>query len=254
MNGFRVLQGGAAAAAAQAATLGASSSVGAVTAGEVENELEHRGYSVESHTPHVPVSTPTLTKAMAINVAIDEAIVSMNLPRTSSHYYRCPSGAGCPIPSSSWGAMIAWCVAVSNGYLNGQYGLPIWAKNSLHSGTLHGITLAGSGSGSLGGFADFLREQPWFLQSIGDTISNYGEFLTAQQVQAAIKANTAAAGKAFSKDDAMALVAALQNGGFIPAGKTGTVAEGANLAASPSWMMPLVVGGAVVVVLLLMKR
>jgi hypothetical protein len=185
---------------------------------------------------------------MAISVAVDEAITRLRLPRTASHPYRCPTRS-CPISQSTWTSIVSWCVTVANGYLSKTYNLPSWAQSALNAGQLHGVALGGLGN--LGGFSDWLQENPWFVKSVGDGITNYGEHLTAKNVQDAIKANTA---QALSKDDALALVAALQQGGYVPQGKTQTVAQGASMAASPSWLMPAMIGGGVLLVLLLMKK
>jgi hypothetical protein len=120
----------------------------------------------------------------------------------------------------------------------------------IHSGALQGIALRGLGH--LSGFGDWLKENPWFVQSVGSTINNYGEWLTAQNVKDAIKENT---DKALSKDDMVALVAALQQGGFVPEGKTGTVATGADMAAGmPSWVMPVALVGGVALLMMVMKK
>ena len=244
MNAFQVHEGGRGVSGA-APPIG-QIHMGAITEVDVATELEHRGYTAAVHEPHhVPTPAPTLTKSMAINVALDEGISRMGLPRTSAHYYRCPSSAGCAIAATSWSSLINWVVQVGNGYLGGQYALPSWSQALLPSGMLHG---AFSG---LGGFADWLKQNTWFVQSVGDTITNYGEYLTAQNVKEAIEANTKIAGKALSKDDAMALVAALQAQGLVKPGQTETVAAGANAAASSKWLVPaLVIGGVVGVVLL----
>ncbi len=145
--------------------------------------------------------------------------------------------------------MINWCVNAANGYLAGTYSLPSWAKSMLHGGTLQGAAL--SGLGSLGGFTDWMQENPWFVKTVGDGISNYGEYLTAKNVQDAIKANT---DQMLTKADAMALLVKLQEGGFIPQGKTETVAKGASLATQPSWMMPAIIGGIALVVIMAIKK
>lgn len=234
MQAFSIQQGG----------LGA---LGQVTTHDVVSELASRGYAEEHHVI-VPPPTPTLTKRMAINVAIDEAIQMLELPRTYTHYYRCPSGS-CPIHESIWSPMVGWCVKVANGYLNGTYGVPTWAQQQLHSGALHGAAM--SGLNGLRGFDDWLQTNSWFVQSVGDTINNYGEFLTAKNVQDAIKQNT---DQQLTKADALALVAQLQAQGMIPSGKTATVAEGAKMATASSLTVPLLVIGGVVAVVMLAKR
>ena len=243
MNGYEVIRGGQA-----APVLGQTQDV--VTSQDVQSELQSRGYKVQvPHTPihHAPVA-PTLTKKMAISVAIDEALEKSGTSTTSVHPYKCPSSAGCGLQSNLWLTIVTWCVGVANGYLSGTYTLPAWAQSKLHSGTLSGAGLAG-----LGGFSDWVQANPWFVKSVGTTITNIGEHLTAKNVQDAIKANT---DQSFSKDDALALVAALQQGGFVPQGKTGTVTQGATGAAAGSFFThPLfLIGAAVGVVLLVMRR
>lgn len=221
-----------------------------VTQADITGELARRGYAVEVPEPvvhHVPV-VRTLTKSMAVNVALDEGIVRLSITHTPSRPYRCPTGS-CPVPKSRWDLLVTWCVTVANGYLTGIYGLPGWAQTQHQAGTLTGIRL--SGPGRLSGFGDWIGENPWFLKSVGDSITNYGEHLTAKQVEAAIKANT---DKQLTKDDAMALVAALQAGGYVAPGQTETIAKGATMAAQPSWLMPALIGGGVLLTVMLMKQ
>lgn len=254
MATYTVLAGGMSGrgAPAPAATLGQTQlplgvvHPATVTTHDVVTELNHRGYSIETHVPPPPPPEPVITKSIAIKAAVDEALVQAGVPRTTYHLYRCPSGS-CPIPAGTWNAIIDWCVRVANGYLAGTYSLPSWAQSMMGHGTLHGVALGGLG----GDFIDWVKANPWVVQSIGDTITNYGQFLTAENVKEAIKANT---DKAFSKDDALSLVAALQQGGYVPAGKSDVVAKGASAAASPSWMMPLLIGGGALLVVLLMKK
>jgi len=244
MQAFQVVE-------SRPSALGLTSTPTQVNNWDIEDELGSRGYVREATTPVVPKTPPgqILTKTMAISVSIDEALSRLSIPHTASHPYRCPSGT-CPIESNTYQTMVDWCESVANGYLVGQYELPAWAQTALTAGTLKGLNW--SGLGHLGGFGDWISDNPWFLQSVGDSITNYGEHLTAQNVQAAIKDNTA---KQLTKDDALALVAALQQGGYVPAGKSQTVAEGANLAAgNPSWLMPAVIGGGVLLAMMLMKK
>lgn len=251
MNGFTVIDGGrgGAAAALGQTHYAVHTAHSPVTEDEVVTELTHRGYNVPERKWIPPPHVTTLTKSMAMNVALDEGISRMDLPRTSTHYYRCPSGSGCGITQSKWDVLVQWVVQVSNGYLGRQYGLPGWAQGMLHQGTLHGVALSG-----LGGFGEWLQENTWLVESVGDTIGNYGEYLTAKNVQDAIKANTAAVGKSFTKDDAMALVAALKQGGFVQAGQLDTVADGADKAASSQWTVPLMIGGGLLVLMMVMKK
>lgn len=244
---FAVIKGGG--------RLGQAGQFGQVTQHDVAQELNSRGYVIHTvvHEPHVPhVPTVELTKSMAIKVAVDEAISRLGLPRTSTHYYRCPTwgpaAPGCPIAEGTWNTIINWCVDVANGYLMGTYGLPGWAQTALHSGALHGATLGG-----IGAIGDWLRENPWFVSTVGDAISNYGEYLTAQQVKDTIEAN--APKGVLTKEDIPQLLAMLQQGGYIPQGKEGEVDRGAReAAAAPGWLMPVVIGGVALVFLLFLKK
>lgn len=250
MNAYAVIQGGA-------APVGVLSTPTSVSVEDINDELGARGYYREVKAPIVPVTPPgqILTKTMAISVAIDEALAKLAIPHTATHPFRCPSGT-CPIESATYQTMADWCESVANGYLVGQYGLPGWAQTALNAGALRGLNGVSSGRlggvGPLGGFGDWLTENPWFLKSVGDSITNYGEHLTAQQVKAAIEANTA---QQLTKDDALALVAALQAGGYVPAGKGETVVQGANLATGGApWVMPVAIGGGVLLALMLLKK
>ncbi len=221
-----------------------------VISSDVSSELQHRGYIIQVHEPvvhHVPV-VKQFTKSMAISVAIDEGITRLALPRTANHPYRCPSGS-CPVLQSTWSSLVSWCVTVSNGYLAGTYSLPAWAQSAHHAGTLRGAGV--SGLGHLGGFGDWVQENPWFLQSVGDSITNYGEHLTAKNVEAAIKANT---DQQLNKDDMVTLIAALQKGGYVAPGQGETVAKGAMMAAQPSWLIPALIGGGALLIFVMMKK
>ena len=97
------------------------------------------------------------------------------------------------------------------------------------------------------------KGEPLVVESVGDTISNYGEYLTSQQVKDAIEA--AAPKGALTKDDIPALLAMLQEGGYIPAGKTAEVEKGASEAvAMPGWMMPAMLAGGAVLLFLVMRE
>lgn len=246
MKAFATLRGGG------RSGLGALGQHDAVTQSDVVNELEGRGYVLEvvHHAPPVHEHVaPILTKAMAVRVACDEMIRIMNWPATTSRPYRCPRGT-CPITSSTWNSAVSWCVTVATGYLSGRYSLPSWAKTALAAGTLQG-SFGLSGVAPLGGW---LQDNPWFVSSVGDLISNYGEYLNTQQVKDAIEAN--APKGALTKDDIPALLAMLTEGGYIPAGKTETVAHGATEATSamPGWLMPALLAGGVLLVVVMMQK
>lgn len=250
MNAYAVLKGGA-------APIGVLSTPTSVSVEDINDELGARGYYREVAVPVVPGPQPgqILTKTMAISVAIDEALAKLNISHTPTHPFRCPSGT-CPIESATYQTMADWCESVANGYLGGQYALPGWAQAALNAGALRGLNGASlarlGGVGPLGGFGDWLTENPWFLKSVGDSITNYGEYLTAQNVKAAIEANTA---QRLTKDDALALVQALQAGGYVPAGKAATVSQGANLATGgATWVLPVAIGGGVLLALMMLKK
>ena len=243
MNAYSVLAGGQARGGIGA--LGQT-----ITHSDITNEFAHRGYveqapQVVHHVVTIHEPPPALTRRQAIVIAVDEGINAGQLPRTSSHPYRCPTGT-CPVQPNLWENVINWTVSVANGYMSGQYSIPAWAQNIIHTGAL------GSLGGHLGGW---LQENEWVIKSVGDIIQNYGEFLTAKNVEDAIKQVEQNTRGTLTKEDALALVARLQQGGFIQAGQTGTAAEGALAAAQPSWMMPaLFVGGAVILYLMISKR
>jgi len=135
--------------------------------------------------------------------------------------------------------------------MTGRYALPSWAASALQHGSLRGAQGGLSGLGSLGAFQDWLAENDWLVTAVGTGIQSYGQHLTAKNVQDAIKANTAGQ---FTKDDALALVAALQQKGMVSPGTGEAVAAGANAAASPAWMVPAMIGAGVLVLVLMMKK
>jgi len=222
----------------------------AVTEGDIIRELESRGYVQQVyHAAPIHHAAPVLTKHMAISVAVDEALLyDVGIPHTTTHPFRCPSGT-CQVPESTWKVVINWCVGYANGLLSGKYALPAWAKTALAQGKLQGIYLSG-----LGDISTWMKENPWVIESVGDVLKNYGDYLTSKQVKEAIEANVPKG--ALTKDDIPTLVAMLQQGGFIPEGKTQEVAKGATEAASamPGWMMPVMIGAAAIIVLMLMKK
>lgn len=222
-----------------------------ITATDIENEVADRGYVVQTVTHHAPVvhhAPPQveLTRSMAIKIAVDMGIEQIGLPRTREHLYRCPQGT-CAVSQTYYNTLISWCVTVANGLITGQYSVPAWAKSMMNAGTLRGL---GYGGGHLGGW---LQDNTWVIESIGDTVKNYGEFLTAKNVEDAIKQVEKNTKGSLSKDDIPALVAALTAGGYIDPNKQAVAAEGA-MAATPSWMMPVMIGGAVLLAVMLMGR
>ena len=145
--------------------------------------------------------------------------------------------------------LVSYVVRYANRYLAGTYSLPSWARTALKAGTLRGLM----GFSGLGAIGDWLKENPWVVESIGDTISNIGEYLTSQQVKDAIEA--AAPKGALTKEDIPALLSMLQEGGYIPSGKTAEVEKGAAEAVSmPGWMMPAMLAGGAVLLLLVMRK
>lgn len=222
-----------------------------VTAADIEREVASRGYVIQEavvhHPPAVVTPTITLTKSMAIKIAVDEGINQLQVPHTTTHLYRCPTGT-CPLIPNYYNLLISWSVTYANGLLTGRYTPRAWAQQMIHTGALRGI---GRG-GHLGGW---LQDNPWVIQSVGDVVKNYGEYLTAQNVQDAIKQVEQNTKGTLSKDDIPALVAALTAGGYIDPKSQAAAAEGATAAASPSWMMPaLVIGGGILFALLMGRK
>lgn len=218
----------------------------AITPTEVTTEMRSRGYSIQAHVPVPEPHEPArITRIFAIKVAVDHAIEAFGLPRSSTHFYRCPY-AGCPIREPTWNSIITWTTSAANAYFQGA-ALPSWASSMWHSGaTLHGFAL---GSLQLSGW---FQDNPWFVSALGDVIKNYGEYLTAKQVKDAIEQN--APKGMLTKDDIPALIAALQQKGAIAPGQEAAVAQGAQAAVSSSWIMPVAIVGGVLAVMLLMRK
>jgi hypothetical protein len=221
-----------------------------VNSTDIEKEVAERGYVIQTVTHHAPVVTQPepapLSKSAAIKIAVDMGINQLQLPHTDTHPYRCPTGT-CPLTPTYYNLLISWSVTTANGLLTGKYTIPVWAQGMLHEGTLRGLGYGGHLSG-------WIQDNPWVVQSVGDVLTNYGEFLTAQNVQEAIKAVEQNTKGSLSKDDIPALVAALTQGGYIDPKATPAVAAGAEAAATPSWMMPaMLIGGALLIFTMLRK-
>lgn len=215
----------------------------AITSGEVETEFTVRGYSVHVPVePHVP--TAVVTRSFAIKVAVDVAIESFNLPRTSQHFYRCPQTGGCGVSQSRWPSMINWTAQVASIYYSGARDLPTWAQSMLHSG------VRGLGVVPLGGW---IQENPWFVTALAAALAIYGQYLTAQQVKEAIAQSGAPAG-AIKKEDIPGIMAQLAAQGAIPAGKEATVEAGLDKATTPAWLWPVAIGGGILVAVILFKK
>ncbi len=219
-----------------------------ITTSEVESELRSRGYAIEAHPPPPPKTT--LSRSGAIKIAVDEALDRTGTPHTRGHLYRAPR-SGYPIPENTWLSIVTWVRVVAAGYLNRQYSVPSWATSMIHSGAIHGIA-------GLGHVSGWIQDNPWVLQSIGDAITNYGEFLTAKNVQDAIKAVEKQTASNLKTSDIPALLQALQAQGYIGAEQSGTVASGAQQAAAGSTFgIPtnmLLLGGVVLGIILLTRK
>lgn len=222
-----------------------------VTATDIQREVANRGYVLQTavvhHAPVVAPTVVTVTKSQAIKIAVDGGIKQLGLPRSSTHLYRCPTGT-CALSKTYYDLLISWSVNYANGLLSGKYAVPTWAKDMMHSGALRGL----GGRGHLGGV---IQDNPWLISWLGDGFTRFGEHLTAKNVEDAIKEVEKNTRGSLSKDDIPTLVAALTAGGYIQPGQEGIVAAGAEAAATPSWMMPvLLVGGALMVFLLMGRR
>ncbi len=229
-----------------------------VTSLEIKSELNSRGYRIQEH---IPVEEKPLTREMAIKIAVDYSIDAFNIrwrsegkpqiPRTANHWYRCPSGV-CYVAEDQWDYLSTWAAMVANGYLNKEYGIPDWAKPLIHS-SLSGLRGLGSTSFALGGFSDWIQENPWFVTTIGNLFTTYGQHLTAKQVSDALKASVPT--NYLKKEDLASILAALQQQGVIQPGQEKAAAEGVKAATTPTWMMPAMIGGfALMGILLLQKK
>lgn len=222
-----------------------------VTSTEVANELRNRGYEIQvaAHipVPHIPVHhVPALTKPRAISVAIDVAIGEYGVVHTASHPYRCPSliDTRCKLPEGTWNAVVSRAVNLANWYLSGVYGLPSWAG-------LSGLGDAYYGSlADLGGFMDWIQENPEVLTMIGAAFAAAGTALTARRVQELLKANVPK--DVLTKADLPAILAALQ--GQAGPGQGDALAKGARAATMPAWAIPAMIGGGVLVAILMLKK
>jgi len=232
---------------------------GSITENDIIDELQNRGYTVRV-IHHVPVvhHVVTPTRVQAISIAIDDALEAYQIAHSYSHPFKCPATAGCTIEPATWDAMVDWTTRVANGYLENRYTLPMWATNWLKQGApdnwydasqTHTWT---SGLAGFGGFSDWLQDNPWVVTSLGAALKTYGDYLTAQNVKDEIKATIPK--DVMTKSDVTTLLAALQNQGVIPTGKEAVVAKGAQAAAMPSWLMPVLIAGGALVVFMMMKK
>lgn len=221
------------------------SSTPAVTTNEIETEFRSRGYSMETTVPAV-----TMTRTFAVQVAVDYSIDAFKLPRTNTHFYRCPAGADCAIPAVTWDSMVGYTTRIAQGFLvgpaQGGYNLPTWAVQ-MFTGHMHG------GFSGVRPMSGWIQDNPWFVTAIAGALATYGQYLTAQQVKDEIQKNAPTG--ALTKDDIPALLAALQSQGAIMPGQEGVVERGVQQAvAAPPWMMYVAIGGAALALVALMKK
>lgn len=203
-----------------------------------------------------------LTRTMAIKIAVDYSIGAFNIrwrnaglpqiPHTTSHWWRCPSGV-CYVAEKQWEELSTWAAMVANGYLNKEYGIPAWAQSMIHSG-LSGLRGLGSTGFALGGFNEWSQENAWVYSLIGAAFMARGQYLTAKQASQVLKENIPE--NYLTKADIPAILAALQQQGVIQPGQEQAVGAGVQqaAAATPSWMMPVMIGGAALVAVLLLKK
>lgn len=226
----------------------------AVRASEIITELRSRGYVPGREIPPIEHHEAVLTRSLAIAIAVDYSIDKFNekraaIPHTRSHFYRCPSGT-CYIDAKIWSQLSDWAAMVATGYLNKQFGIPSWAQSFLHS-SLRGL---GSTGFALGGFGDWIQENPWFVTTIGNIFTSYGQYLTAKQVKDALEANVPS--NYLKKEDMASILAALQQQGVIQPGQERAVGAGVKAAATatPTWMMPAMIGGLALGALLVLQK
>ena len=211
-----------------------------VSPAEVESEFASRGYGL----PHVPPPVGhALTRSLAIKIAVDTAIVTFSLPRTSSHFYRCPTTGGCPVKSGVWSGMMTWTADVASGYLRGSYAVPSWALPMVHAG------VSGLGVAPVSGW---IQDNPWFITALAGILAAYGAYLTSQQVADAVKES--AKPGTISKDDIPYIMQQLAAQGAIPPGKDATVEAGLLKATTPGWLWPVAIGGGLLVAVMLLKK
>lgn len=231
--------------------------VDVITRQDIATEFVGRGYYEEVTAPGVVVPVDrAITKAEAIALAVDVTIIAfenyyadtdeVTVRRTAQRPFRCPEGDyGCPFNADLWNRLMIYAVDIGNGYLTGRYSLPTWL--SRFAGSLSGGT-----PGALSGIGDWLQSNPWVISTVGDALANYGEYLTAKNVEAVIKQQIPA--DLLKKEDLPALLAALQQGGAIQPGQAAIVQQGAAAATAPSWMMPAVIAGGALLVFMLMRK
>lgn len=223
---------------------------GSISQNEIISELNNRGYTLQVTAEpviHVPHVTFTLSRAQAIMIAVDSAIEGYGLPRGYTHPFVCPS-SGCPVEPGTWNAMIPWAVDAANGLLDGRYGLPPWFKIMMDINDTAGL---GSAYG-LGGFSDWLTENALVVSAIGAALSFYGQYLTTRQAKEAIESSIPK--NLLTKENMPALLKELERQGKIVPGTSDTLTAGANAAATPDWIWPVVIGAGVLVVFMMIKR
>lgn len=224
-----------------------------VTTQEVATEFSNRGYQVrpEVHIPPVPIiEHRVLTKPRAINIGCDVALVEYDIAHSPGHPYVCPrrGSTTCMLTAGQWTAIVNRATMLANGYLRGAYSLPTWARAAYMLGGMGGY---GYGRGfGLGGFMDWLSENPEVLSIIGAGFAAAGAALTARRVSELLKANIPK--DYLTKGDLPQILAAVQGQG--QAGQGAAISKGAQAATMPTWMWPVVIGGGVVGLLLLVTR
>lgn len=231
-----------------------------VTHAEMESELESRGFSIKSREePHPPVvhhEPWDLTKAGAIGIACDVAIAAYSLPHGSRHPYRCGGSMSCQVDETTWEYVVDYGVKLADGYLTGNYRLPEWGFSQyIHhayyqSGGRKHREYSGIGFGALDGW---IQDNPWVITAIIGVLQAYGEYLTAKQVEKTIKETIPP--DMLTQGDLPALIAAITKG--MPPNQAGVISAGATSAVmekTPEWLIPVLVGGGVLMVIMMLKK
>lgn len=240
-----------------------------VTSTDVVEELRSRGYELYTvhhvpHIPHIPPphEPPLLTKPRAIAIAVDVSIPAYRVVHTTTHPYSCPSPTSpdCKLALGVWNAVISYGVTLANGYLSGRYALPAWAGDYRLSDVADlyddmsdmddvGELYFGD-MGTLGGFMDWITDNPEILTILGGLFQAAGAALTARRVAELLRANVPR--DYLTRADLPALLQALQ--GVADPSQLDALARGAQQATMPVWAIPAMIGGGFLVLMLMMKK
>lgn len=234
---------------------------GDVTKEEVREALDRRGYKDVATRPvvhHVPPA-PTLTRQGAIRIGIDEAIDGLNrrgytIPtNTATHPRRCNDPTGfCYLPSTTWSALVNYATGLANYYLAPGVSLPAWVLPE-HMAGLYGYlgqdaipipmpTLPGEEPG-------LFQRNPWLSGMIGGIFTGLGSFFTAKMLADDLKKVLPTG---LSDADKLELRQYMLS--LAPAGTENTVGAAVDAATTPSWLIPVMIGGVIFLILIMMMK